>query len=85
MYINKLSLAFVNLIEYANKLLSSNSGKLSFSNLGEYEFVDNDYSTSFKILTFADDKQARKADLKNIGNDLKIAVQKYNDEHNGEG
>lgn len=85
MYINKLSLAFVNLIECANKFLSSNSGKLSFSNLGEYEFVDNDYSTSFKLLTFADDKQARKADLKNIGNDLKTSIQKYNDEHNGEG
>jgi hypothetical protein len=80
-----LNFAIMNLMEYVNKFFMLTSGKLNFSNLGDYEFINNDYSTSFKFLTFADDKKARKIDLNNIGKDLKKSIEKYKSEHYGEG
>jgi hypothetical protein len=75
----------INLRKCVNRFLILNSGRLSYSNLGEYEFTNNDYSTSFKILTFADDKKARKIDLQNIGKDLRTSIEKHKLKNNGEG
>jgi hypothetical protein len=85
MCINKLNIAIMNLREHFNKFLITNSGILNFSTLGEFEYINNDYSTSFEILTFADDKKARRKDLENIGKYLRNSIEKYKMESNGKG
>jgi hypothetical protein len=74
--INMFNIACMNLKECFINLIH---------NRGEYEFVDHDYIISFKFLTFADDKKARKGDLENIGKDLRTSINKYKLEYHGEG